>query len=490
MKLRRFICLFSRSIATTADASKIITESPVLRDYQEECIRVCLEEYQRGIRRQVVSLPVGACVIMANMIPRIPSPTETAQKTLILAHRKELLDQASQQILRFNPTWRVTIDQGRRKADIENSDVVVASIQTLSRADSGRLERYDPNLFKCVIIDEVHHAAAKTYIKVMTHFQEHQSILLWGCSATVVRHDGLGLYQSFEKITYEKKLIEMMKNNWLCPLRVISIESKLDLSKVRLRLNDFCHTDLAGVVNTEERNRAVVASWQTYAEPTRRSTVVFAVDIAHTLTLCNRFRENGIDAEYITGKTPTHLRAEILERFRNREFPVLVNCGILTEGTDIPGIDCVLMARPTKSHGLYQQMLGRGLRLHPGKDDCLLIEFTDKQSRGHKQGLACNASLLGLDPKIEEIGSDSEVPNQISANSHRPLPDESNSDKEASSATDLLQGGQGNTSEDFYGEDFLILFQSNADWNEADLEDELGGGCDSREKEMQISTTT
>ncbi|KAI9488383.1 P-loop containing nucleoside triphosphate hydrolase protein [Zychaea mexicana] len=339
---------------------------------------------------------------MSNLIAKIPDPAPLARKTLILAHRTELLDQAQAQIQRYNPSWRVVVDQGNRKPDIDAADVVVASVQTLGRsAATTRLERYDPQQFKTIMIDEVHHAAANTYTNILDYFDTFAAdnhIFVWGCSATVRRHDGIALEGIFDKIVYHMDLLHMIEAGWLCPIKVTTVETQVDLSKVHTRYDDFMQSQLARAVNVEQRNKTIYQSWTKFAATTeRRSTLVFAVDMAHTIALCNLFRSHGVDADYVTSKTPTLTRYETLQRFRNGEFPVLVNCGILTEGTDIPRIDCILMARPTKSNVLFQQMFGRGMRLYPEKQDCLVIDFVDNFSKAGSEGLVTFPTLMGLD---------------------------------------------------------------------------------------------
>lgn len=180
-------------------------------------------------------------------------------------------------------------------------------------------------------------------------------------------------------------------------MRVTTVHTKVDLSKVATRYDDFQQAQLSRAVNIPLRNKIVFESWKKFA-PGRKSTLVFAVDMEHTLTLCNVFRERGVDAEFVTSKTPAAERRDILNRFYNGAFPVLVNCGILTEGTDIPGIDCILMARPTRSSVLFQQMFGRGMRLSPTKKDCIVIDFVDNFAKSGKEGLVTFPTLMGLDP--------------------------------------------------------------------------------------------
>ena len=139
-----------------------------------------------------------------------------------------------------------------------------------------------------------------------------------------------------------------------------------------------------------------------FIEAQRKSTLVFGVDINHVESLVATFKKRGIDARSVSSKTKPHTRAEFLKEFKEKRFPVLVNCGILTEGTDIPNIDCVIMGRPTKSPVLFQQMIGRGMRLSPEKEDCLVLDFIDSCSQ--IPGLVTTPTLLGLDPTTEMKG--------------------------------------------------------------------------------------
>ncbi|KAG0788923.1 hypothetical protein G6F62_002408 [Rhizopus arrhizus] len=392
--------LFSKShvfVKRTA-ISRVIRNYSSLRTYQKECIETSLKELKAGCYKQVVSLPVGSgkTVIMSNLIPCIPCPTPKATKVLLLAHRQELLNQAYNQIKRYNPNLIVEIDQGKRVADYDNADVIIASVPTLGRNNSKRIENLDPTLFKAILIDEAHHAVADSYLNILNYFNNPQ-LLVWGCSATVKRHDGLSLSDVFDKITFHIDFLDLIERGYLSPMKVTTVKTSVDLSHVRHSGADFALTQLSQAVNTSVRNEVIVSSWRKYAAETgRQSTLAFAVDIQHTQDLCNAFRQQGIKADFITSKTPDLTRHQILEDFKNRKIPVLINCAILTEGTDIPSIDCILMARPTRSATLFQQMFGRGLRLHQEKQDCLIIDFVDNFKRSGTAGLVTIPTLLGL----------------------------------------------------------------------------------------------
>ncbi|RKP22738.1 P-loop containing nucleoside triphosphate hydrolase protein [Syncephalis pseudoplumigaleata] len=238
------------SVASIAAAATATTTTPTagqvsLRKYQQECIEQCLAHYRNGIKRQVVSLPVGSgkTVIFSNLISCIPPPTPRATRTLVIAHREELLNQAAKQIARFAPHLRVAIDQGSRHAIPSTADVIVASVPSLGRKGSSRLAKYMPEEFKCIIIDEAHHAAAASYQRILAHFgvgrdpdeerdvamaKEEAAaaadaassspfdshIFVWGCSATVRRHDRVRLDGAFDYIAYHKDFLDMIEEGW------------------------------------------------------------------------------------------------------------------------------------------------------------------------------------------------------------------------------------------------------------------------------------
>jgi len=191
----------------------------------------------------------------------------------------------------------------------------------------------------------------------------------------------------------------MIKEQWLCNVRFTSIQANIDLREVTVnaRTGDFNATSLAHIINTPSVNNLVVQTWLDRAA-SRRSTLVFCVNLAHVRDLTNAFREAGIDARYVHSGTPSAERRDLITAFRASQFPVLLNCAILTEGTDIPNIDCVVVAKPTRSRNIFAQMIGRGMRLSPdtGKEDCHIIDFVD--SVGRVAGVVSTPHLFGLDP--------------------------------------------------------------------------------------------
>jgi ATP-dependent helicase IRC3 len=186
----------------------------------------------------------------------------------------------------------------------------------------------------------------------------------------------------------------MIDENWLSDVIFTTVQMSADLNKIGSGANgDFQTAALSSAVNTDETNELVIKSWMTKAQG-RRSTLVFCVDISHVTNLTAKFREYGIDAQFVTGDTPPKVRSARIDEFRNGSFPVLLNCGVFTEGTDIPNIDCVLLARPTKSRNLLVQMIGRGMRLHKDKENCHIIDMVAALSTG----VVSTPTLFGLDP--------------------------------------------------------------------------------------------
>ena len=188
--------------------------------------------------------------------------------------------------------------------------------------------------------------------------------------------------------------IDMIDENWLADVIFTTVEMQADLSKVGSSAGgDFQTGALSKVINTDQTNDIVIKAWLLRAKE-RKSTLIFCVDLSHVSNLTAKFRQHGINAQFVTGDTPKKIRSARVEAFRNGDFPVLLNCGVFTEGTDIPNIDCVLLARPTKSRNLLVQMIGRGMRLHKGKENCHVIDMVASLSTG----VVSTPTLFGLDP--------------------------------------------------------------------------------------------
>ncbi|KAL2036537.1 hypothetical protein N7G274_010722 [Stereocaulon virgatum] len=393
-----------RRLATIAPspAPELVSapNAPVrLREYQEDCVQSILSYIKKGHKRLGISLATGSgkTVIFTQLIGRIASPNPDATQTLILVHRRELVEQAARHCANAYPSKTIEIEMGNTHAT-GLADITIASIWSIISGD--RMEKYDPKRFKLVLVDEAHHIVAASFMKTLRHFgllkdsAIGSSAALVGVSATLSRFDGLRLSDAIDHIVYHKDYIDMIAENWLSKVIFTTVRSKADVSRVRKApTGDFQTGDLSKAVNTADTNEITVRAWMSRAA-NRHSTLVFCVDLDHVSDLTASFREIGVDAKFITGNTPKQVRSERLDAFRNGEFPVLLNCGVFTEGTDIPNIDCVLLARPTKSRNLLVQMVGRGMRLHPGKENCHIIDMVASL----EAGIVTTPTLFGLDP--------------------------------------------------------------------------------------------
>lgn len=334
-------------------------------------------------------------VVAAHLPPRLGWP-----RTLFVVHREELIQQAASTFRSAWPTVSVGIERGPQRSSGEQ--VVVASIQSVSREP--RLSALAAQGWGLVVIDEAHHAVASTYRRLLRRIGTADpgwSGLLLGITATSRRGDGVGLWSVFDEVSYSKTILEMVEAGYLVSMRGYLVRSGTSLAGVRVRMGDFDERQLAAAVNTPDRNRLVVGAYGSLARG--RKAAVFCVDVAHAVALADAFREAGFRAAPVYGAMAPEQRAAVLQAFRAGDLDVVTNVGILTEGYDDPGIDCVVMARPTCSGLLYTQIVGRGVRPAPGKRDCVVIDILDL-SRAHARHLVTLPTLFGLPPGFDLKG--------------------------------------------------------------------------------------
>lgn len=382
-----------------------------LRPYQTEALENIRKAEARGINKPVLVLPTGGgkTVVFSHLIAN--KIRQTGKKALVLAHREELLTQAKDKIERVDDTLKVGIEQGElRIATDYIEDVIVASVPTLGRNSSVRKDKFDPRDFCVIVTDEAHHASAATYKNIFRHFgvlkeepenDWNKELLLLGVTATPNRNDNQGIDKVFDEVVYAVTIIDGIKQKWLSKIKAFRISTHTDISGVKKTAGDFNVGDLQEAINTPERNALIV---QTYKDLLLgKQALCFAVDVQHTRDLCQAFRDHGIQAEYVVGETDSEDRKRHLEAFYRKEIPVMVNAMVLTEGYDNEGIDAVLMARPTQSGILYQQMIGRGTRISEGKGWLTIIDFVDNT---YRQRLQTTASLLGIEDAVDFKGKD------------------------------------------------------------------------------------
>lgn len=363
-----------------------------LRDYQEECIEL------------IDNLKPGAYLIqMATGLGKTATFTTLKRKgrVLVLAHREELV---TQPIKYYD--CPVGIEMANHKSNGE--DVVIASVQSIIH----RLDKFKPDDFDMIITDEAHHAAAKSYKKIYEYFRPRLHL---GFTATPNRGDNVRLDDIYQDIIFERDIKWAIQNKYLTDIYCMRVNIGYDISKVARRMGDFAPGELEEAMNQDVLNNAIAEAYKKYA---KGQTLIFACSVDHAEAIAEKIP----GAVAVTAKTKN--RDELIKKFTNREIPVLVNCMIFTEGTDMPLVETVMIARPTSNSSLYTQMVGRGLRLYPGKEKLTLIDLVGTTGRAN---LCTAPSLLGIDlntvpasKQDEIIGDLFELPDLITKKSDCP----------------------------------------------------------------------
>ncbi len=283
--------------------------------------------------------------------------------------------------------------------DIDNENIEIQqfirvdSVEILEQGSNREFERMCPDGYvynleieefhtytaNGIVVHNCHHACAKTYrdtIGALGFMDDDPSKLLLGVTATTRRLDKLGLKNVFQEIVFERTILTMIKGGYLSDIRGYRTNTNIDLITVKTAGGDFVEAELSVMINTPERNQRVIESYLEHAQG--RKAIAFTAGIQHAVDLSEMFNKHNIISKSISGKTTDDERKKILKEFAKGKIKIICNCNILTEGYDEPSIDCILMARPTKSSSLYTQMVGRGTRKYPGKSNCIVIDFTDK----------------------------------------------------------------------------------------------------------------
>ena len=332
-----------------------------LRPYQNEAVEAVKNEWKAGHRKTLLVLPTG-CGKTICFAKVVADTVRDGGRALILAHRGELLQQAADKLKRSTG-----IDSALDKADSHGADsmfpVVVGSIQTLMREN--RLQEYDPDHFRTIVVDEAHHALSESYKKVLGYFNAN----VLGVTATPDRGDMKNLGEYFESLAYEYTLPKAIREGFLCPIKAQTIPINIDLTKVRTQQGDYATGDLGSALEPYLEQIADTLA-EKYAH---RKMVVFLPLVAISQHFCQLLKDRGLDALEVNGNSKD--REEVLQRFDSVKSGVLCNSMLLTEGWDCPSVDCIVVLRPTKIRSLYCQMIGRGTRLCKGKDHLLILDF-------------------------------------------------------------------------------------------------------------------
>lgn len=335
-----------------------------LRPYQLELFRACIARLDLG-RAVMMQLPTGAgkTVVFSQVAQHFAGQDK---KVLVIAHREELICQARQKLKEVTGS-NPGIIKARHKPN-PRAPIQVASIQTLAARDIA----FCPDL---LIIDEAHHASAASYQKVMARFP---GASLLGATATPWRSDAKG-FSEFDDLVCGPTTHELIRQGYLCKYRLFADPLPMSVAGATKSGGDYSVSQLAAHNNVVALSGNLTATW--LQECPGKKTLVFAINVSHSKFIAKRFEQMGVPAAHLDASTPPADRKRILRRLEEGRLQVLSSVGLFSEGLDIPSIEVVQVARPTKSLALWLQMVGRALRPCGGKTEALILDHTDNWRR-------------------------------------------------------------------------------------------------------------
>lgn len=343
-----------------------------LRDYQIENKVKIYDSWKRH-RSVMLQMPTGTgktrvFVSIAKDLHNWGAKHKRAVRVLILAHRKELIEQISENVgLKYGLAHGLIISQSveQRKYPFQ-----VGSVPTLNR----RLFKWSANDFDVIIIDEAHHVKAQSYRNIL---KEYPNAKILGVTATPYRLNGAGFRPEFDDLIVSPSISEFIKRGYLSDYEYYSIrpDSHLQTDIDRMAVNmdgDYLDSAMSAVMDKDEIRANIVNSYLNIASG--KKGIVYTVNKEHSKHLKERFISEGIKAEVVDSDTPREDRDKIVSKFRKGEITILLNVNIFSEGFDCPDVEFVQLARPTKSLSMYLQQVGRGLRISDGKEKVIILD--------------------------------------------------------------------------------------------------------------------
>lgn len=357
-----------------------------LRPYQAEAKHAILSAWSEGYQKTLLVLPTGCgkTVVFSSVAEE---QVNKGHRVLIMAHRGELLTQAADKLM--DATGLESVLEKAESSSLGSSvPVTVGSVQSL--AQEKRLARFPSDYFQDIIVDEAHHCLSDSYKRVLNHFPKANIL---GVTATPDRGDMKNLGEFFDNKAYEYSMNEAIREGYLCPIKAQMIPLELDISNVGVSNGDYAVGEIGSAL--EPYLHQIAQEMLRYCKG--RKTAVFLPLIKTSQKFCQMLNDIGLSAAEVNGDSAD--RAEVLADFEAGKYDVLCNSMLLTEGWDCPSVDCIVVLRPTKVRSLYQQMVGRGMRLSPetGKEHLLLLDFLWMTER---HDLCRPSSLISKDATI------------------------------------------------------------------------------------------
>lgn len=354
--------------------------TPSLRSYQQAAVDSVFDYWTRGgPGSPIVELPTGSgkSMVLAELTRRLVQ--DYGARVLIATHRKELIDQDARAVWSLWPMAPVGIySAGLSKKEL--NQVTVGGVQSLVVA----ARKADFPAFDVVLVDEAHLVApdeSTQYGTLLTELRKRNADLrLVGLTATPYRmSQGMltsGAGAMFDTVTYQADVAELVKHGFLAPLVAPDHElTQIDTANIAVRGGEFVSKDMEAAADLAAVNNAVAQDVANALRAGRTSALVFSTSIKHAEHLADALRAREVNAVVVTGASSPLERQGALDAFKKRTLPCIVSCDVLTTGFDAPSTDVIALVRPTKSPGLYIQMVGRGMRIAQGKSDCLLLDY-------------------------------------------------------------------------------------------------------------------
>ncbi len=382
------------------------------RTFQDEAIASSLAAYDAGVHRQLLVMATGVGKthvfgrLYGDMKTRLPG------QMLVLAHTDDLVKQNAQRLRAIHSDSNVSIEMGTEFIADPTAPIISASVQTLGRKGTTRLDKFNWDNIDKVIVDEAHHSTTEAYGRILDRagvLKPTSRKLLLGATATPQRTDGVALDTLYERVVYLYPIRKAIEEGWLVDIRGYRVSTETSLDGVGKSGNDYALGELSERINTPQRNQQIVEAWKRVGE--HRKTIVYCGNIQHAQAVAEEFSRAGIKADSVYGEDPD--RVNILARHRRGDTDVLCVCGLLIEGYDDPSIACIILARPTQSTILLPQMVGRGTRLEDGvnlkdhdymdrvKRNLIVIYFADGKP---EPSLVTLPTLMGMSNNLDLEG--------------------------------------------------------------------------------------
>lgn len=385
-------------------------QKPQLRDYQRKGKQDVYAAFRSGKQSVLFVLPTGGgkTVFFSSVSD---DASAKGHRIIILVHRKELVFQTVRALQHYGIHAEVIMPGYRY---MPTAQIQVAMVQTITRRDK-------PKNVGLIITDEAHHSKAASYTNVYAEYPNARHL---GVSATPCRADGKGLSDIFQEMVLGPTVKELIAQGHLVQPRVWANPLKFDLSKLKTSRGDYNEAELFALMNQNALVGNLVKTWKAKAEG--RKTVCFAVNVHHSQHIVQSYLDAGVRAAHLDGSTPDNVRDRLLRDFAAGHIDVLSNVNVISEGFDVPAIECVQMARPTQSLAMYLQQGGRGLRPLPGKTEALILDHAEntfkhgflEQERdwslqGVKRDPSKSTEIVFLDKKTQKTYRPSELPDTI-----------------------------------------------------------------------------